>query len=74
MQNLTKTREKHKDGYWRWRELWRTSTVCRPSTGFRRYSCGNCKLILVDNVGENIGLVNIVLKCPGCQSYNELPA
>ena len=42
--------------------------------GFRRYSCGNCKLILVDNVGENIGLVNIVLKCPGCQSYNELPA
>jgi hypothetical protein len=43
-------------------------------TGFRRYSCGNCKLILVDNVGENIGLVNIVLKCPGCQSYNELPA
>ncbi len=35
-------------------------------TGFRRYSCGNCKLILVDNVGENIGLVNIVLKCPGC--------
>ena len=24
--------------------------------------------------GENIGLVNIVLKCPGCQSYNELPA
>ena len=43
-------------------------------TGFRRYSCGNCKLILVDNVGENIGLVNIVLKCPGCQSYNELAA
>ena len=43
-------------------------------TGFRRYSCGNCKLILVDNVCENIGLVNIVLKCPGCQSYNELPA
>jgi len=43
-------------------------------TGFRRYSCGNCKLILVDNVGENIGLVNIVLKCPGCQSYNELPS
>jgi hypothetical protein len=41
-------------------------------TGFRRYSCGHCKLILVDNVGENIGLVNIVLKCPGCQSYNEL--
>ena len=43
-------------------------------TGFRRYSCGHCKLILVDNVGENIGLVNIVLKCPGCQSYNELPS
>jgi hypothetical protein len=43
-------------------------------TGFRRYSCGNCNLILVDNVGENIGLVNIVLKCPGCQSYNELSA
>ena len=43
-------------------------------TGFRRYSCGHCKLILVDNVGENIGLVNIVLKCPGCQCYNELPA
>ena len=42
-------------------------------TGFRRYSCGHCKLILVDNVGENIALVNIVLKCPGCQSYNELP-
>ena len=36
-------------------------------TGFRRYSCGHCKLILVDNVGENIGFVNIVLKCPGCQ-------
>ena len=43
-------------------------------TGFRRYSCGNRKLILVDNVGENIGLINIVLECPGCQSYNELPA
>jgi hypothetical protein len=43
-------------------------------TGFRRYSCGHCKLILVDNVGENIGLVNIVLKCPGCQSYNEFPS
>jgi hypothetical protein len=43
-------------------------------TGFRRYSCGHSKLILVDNVGENIGLVNIVLKCPGCQSYNELPS
>ena len=42
--------------------------------GFRRYSWGNCKLLLVDNVGENIGLVNIVLKCPGCQSYNELPS
>jgi hypothetical protein len=42
-------------------------------TGLRRYSCGNCKLILVDNVGESIALVNIVLKCPGCQSYNELP-
>ena len=24
-------------------------------TGFKRYSCGNCKLILVDNVDENIG-------------------
>ena len=43
-------------------------------TGFRRYSCGRCKLILVDNVGKNIGLVNIVLKCPRCQSYNELPS
>jgi hypothetical protein len=43
-------------------------------TGFRRYSCGNCNLILVDNVGESIGLINIVLKCPGCQSYNELPS
>jgi hypothetical protein len=40
-------------------------------TGFRRYSCGRCKLILVDNVGKNIGLVNIVLKCPRC---NELPS
>jgi len=39
----------------------------------RRYSCGNCSLVLVDNVGENIKLINIVLKCPGCQSYNELP-
>ena len=43
-------------------------------TGLRRYSCGNCNLVLIDNVGENIQLVNIVLKCPDCQSYNELPA
>jgi hypothetical protein len=42
-------------------------------TGLRRYSCGNCNLVLIDNVGENIQLVNIVLKCPECQSYNELP-
>jgi hypothetical protein len=42
--------------------------------GLRRYSCGNCNLVLIDNVGENIRLVNIVLKCPDCQSYNELPA
>jgi hypothetical protein len=40
--------------------------------GSRRYSCGNCNLVLLDNVSENIGLVNVV-KCPGCQSYNELP-
>ena len=42
--------------------------------GLRRYSCGNCSLVLIDKVGENIGLVNIVLKCPDCQSYNELTA
>jgi hypothetical protein len=41
-------------------------------TGFRRYPCGNCKLILVDNVGENIGLVNIVLKCPITNSHHNL--
>ena len=48
--------------------------------GSRRYSCGNCNLVLIDNVGENIGLVNVVLMCPMglvnvvlmCQSYNEL--
>ncbi len=42
-------------------------------TGVRRYSCGKCKLVLIDNFGDNVRLVNIVLKCPGCQSYNELP-
>jgi hypothetical protein len=41
--------------------------------GTRRYSCGNCNLVLIDNVGENIGLVNVVLMRPGCQPYNELP-
>jgi len=43
-------------------------------TGSRRYSCGNCNLVLIDNVGENVRLVNIVLECPDCRSYNELPA
>lgn len=41
--------------------------------GSRRYSCGNCNLILIDNVDENTGFVNEVLICPGCHSYNEVP-
>jgi len=54
-----------KDGYRRRRER---PLFVGQGTGLRRYSCGNCKLILVDNVGENMALVNIVLKSPGCQS------
>lgn len=41
--------------------------------GSRIYSCGNCNLVLADNVSENMGLVNVVLICPEYQSYNKLP-
>ena len=28
-------------------------------------------MVILDHVGKNIALVNFVLICPGCQSYNE---
>jgi hypothetical protein len=35
--------------------------------------CGNCGLILLEGVGRGIEIRNLVIRCPKCKSYNELP-
>jgi len=35
--------------------------------------CGNCGFLLLEGVGTGIEIRNIVIRCPKCKSYNELP-
>ena len=41
-------------------------------TGNTSYRCGNCKAILVNRISHG-QLRNLVIKCPKCSSYNEIP-
>ena len=35
--------------------------------------CGNCEQVLVEGIGADAVIKNIVIKCPNCGNYNELP-
>jgi phage FluMu protein Com len=35
--------------------------------------CGNCGQVLVEGIGSDAIIKNIVIKCPKCGNYNELP-
>ena len=35
--------------------------------------CGNCGQVLVEGIGEDVVIKNIVIKCPKCGNYNEIP-
>jgi ribosomal protein S27E len=35
--------------------------------------CGNCGQVLVEGMGGDAVIKNIVIKCPNCGNYNELP-
>ena len=41
-------------------------------TGSNNYICGNCDFVLAEKINE--GQFNdIVLRCPSCSSYNNMP-
>jgi phage FluMu protein Com len=35
--------------------------------------CGNCGQVLVEGIGADAVIKNIVIKCPRCAAHNELP-
>jgi len=35
--------------------------------------CGKCGQVLVESVGKGVWLKNLVIRCPNCKSYNEVP-
>lgn len=35
--------------------------------------CGRCSQILVVGLGTGLVISNIVIKCPKCESFNEIP-
>lgn len=39
------------------------------------FICGNkeCGQILVESVGRGIWMKNLVIRCPKCKSFNEIP-
>jgi phage FluMu protein Com len=41
--------------------------------GSSTFRCGGCKRVLAKDIGLE-QIQNIVLKCPKCSSYNEMPA
>jgi phage FluMu protein Com len=42
-------------------------------TGGTDLVCGHCKQVLVEGIGSDAVIKNIVIKCPKCQKYNEMP-
>lgn len=42
-------------------------------TGGRDLVCGHCGQVLVEGIGSDAVIKNIVIKCPKCQKYNEIP-
>lgn len=36
------------------------------------YNCGNCGFLLAENVIPN-SIKNIIIECPKCKSYNDIP-
>jgi len=36
-------------------------------------TCGKCAQVLVEDAGKGILLKNLVIRCPNCKSYNEIP-
>jgi hypothetical protein len=35
--------------------------------------CGNCGQVLVEGIGADVVIKNIVIKCPNCGNYNDIP-
>lgn len=35
--------------------------------------CGHCGHVLVEGIGSDVVIKNIVVKCPKCENYNEIP-
>ena len=35
--------------------------------------CGNCGQILVEGAGSGLTISNIVIRCPKCGAFNEIP-
>jgi len=42
-------------------------------TGKTDLVCGHCGQVLVEGIGNDAIIKNIVIKCPKCQKYNEIP-
>jgi DNA-directed RNA polymerase subunit RPC12/RpoP len=52
--------------------LMRASAPVLTGRGTTTYLCGACGLTLVKHTGRR-QLHELVIKCPGCGSYNEVP-
>jgi phage FluMu protein Com len=37
------------------------------------FVCGHCGQVLVEGIGGDAVIKNIVIKCPKCENYNEIP-
>ena len=56
-----------------------TRTIIAPQKGpaFKgdggnTIECGACEALLVDSLGPNVVIENVVVKCPSCGSFNEI--
>jgi hypothetical protein len=36
----------------------------------KRYVCGGCGHVLMDNIGNNFAINDVLLKCPSCLVFN----
>jgi len=58
-----------------------TRTVLEIKRTFHTFSekggtdmvCGNCGQILIDSIGSDVVIKNVVIKCPNCGQFNEIP-